>query len=42
MMMKDGVSTASYCVVLEESGELYCAVGDLSINDHLTIDWVSS
>ena len=40
--MKDGVSTGSYCAVLEESGELCCAVGDLSINDHLTIDWVSS
>ena len=38
--MKEGASTASYCVVLEESGEVHCGIGDLEINQYLTVDWV--
>uniref|UniRef100_A0A1X7VBV0 Carbohydrate kinase PfkB domain-containing protein n=1 Tax=Amphimedon queenslandica TaxID=400682 RepID=A0A1X7VBV0_AMPQE len=40
ILVKEGASTASYCVVLEESGEVHCGIGDLEINKHLTVDWV--
>ncbi|XP_064381865.1 uncharacterized protein LOC135330853 [Halichondria panicea] len=33
--------TASYCIVLDHQGEVYCAVGDMSINNSITVDWVS-
>ena len=33
-------STATYCVVLDSNGEMYCSVGDMDIINELSIDWV--
>ena len=33
-------STATYCVVLDHHGEMYCAVGDMNINESISVDWV--
>ena len=33
--------TATYCVVLDGSGETYCAVGDMDILQSISPEWVS-
>ena len=33
-------SSSTYCAVLDGTGEVYCAIGDMSANDTVTIDWV--
>ena len=37
----DGVSTASFCVVLNGDGDTHCLIGDTAANDHITVEWVS-
>ena len=34
-------SSATYCAVLDGSGELHCAIGDMNIHNEITVDWVS-
>lgn len=33
-------SSATYCAVLNGTGELQCGIGDMAANDEITIDWV--
>ena len=33
--------TATYCVVLDNKGELFCAIGDMDVNQCVSVDWVS-
>ena len=34
------VTTATYCLVLDNKGEMFCGVGDMDITDKLTADLV--
>ena len=34
------VTTATYCLLLDNKGEMFCGVGDMDITDKLTVDLV--
>lgn len=34
------VTTATYCLLLDNKGEMFCGVGDMDITDMLTVDLV--
>ena len=37
----DQFPTATYCAVLDHRGELYCAIGDMDVNQSINVEWVS-
>ncbi len=36
----DNLPTANYCAVLDHRGEMNFGVGDMSVNDLITVNWV--
>ncbi len=37
----DELRTATYCLVLDHKGELYCGIGDMDIIELISVEWVS-